>query len=106
MSRATNLLRSAADCYEEAADPFNIEWLSEHRVTADECLDLSTGIAVAIRVYLEVISDLERPLTRNNARRILLSATLGENAPEPVRRHLEMLTFGNLAGPQPAKAKE
>ena len=96
--RNKELLRSAVDCFEEASDPFTHEWLVENRVTADECLDLSTGIATAIRVYLQVLDDLDRPLTHANARRILLSATLGENAPEPVRRHVEAITFANLDG--------
>ena len=53
-TRIAKLLREAAKCFDEASSPFTSEWLSENDVSSGECIDLSTAIATAIRVFLEL----------------------------------------------------
>lgn len=51
MSRADDLLRAAAQAFENAEDPFSTSWLVDHQVTADECFTLSSQIAAAIQLW-------------------------------------------------------
>ena len=52
MTRIEELLRAAASTYDEHSDPFNTQWLVDHDVTLDECMELSEQIATSIRVWL------------------------------------------------------
>ena len=52
MNRKEQLLRMAADAFADCRNPFDPDSLCEHKVTADECFDLSEAISVIIRGYL------------------------------------------------------
>ena len=43
------LLLEAAKCYDDNYSPFNGDWLSEHKVTLEECFDLSQLIGSILR---------------------------------------------------------
>ncbi len=58
MSRKEQLLRMAADAFEDGRNPFDHESLCEHKVTADECFELSEAIAIIIRGYLNVPKEI------------------------------------------------
>ena len=55
MSRMDTLLDKAAATFDDWADPFSHDWLLKNEVTLDECESLSETIALAIRVYREVM---------------------------------------------------
>ena len=59
MTRTQELLREAARALEDMRDPMSTGFLVEHNVTADECFDLSETMALAIRVYLRLLGDVE-----------------------------------------------
>ena len=50
MSRATQILKDAADALEEGTDPFNPAWLAEHDVTFEECMNLGEELAMGARL--------------------------------------------------------
>lgn len=54
MSRATDLIRLAAEAMDKGEDPFHISFLSEYEVTLDEAYDLSDDLAEAARLYLHL----------------------------------------------------
>ena len=47
--RMKYLLLEAAKCYDENYSPFYGNWLSEHKVTLEECIDLSELIGSILR---------------------------------------------------------
>lgn len=51
--RTRDLLAKAAKSLDKLEDPFDGSWLIKNNVTADECITLSTAIAIAIRFYLK-----------------------------------------------------
>ena len=55
MSRMDQLLDQAAQALEDGTDPFNASWLAENDVTFDECMTLGETMALAIRVYRQVM---------------------------------------------------
>ena len=50
--RARVLLRHAAAAFRDARSPFAREFLIEHGVTADECMDLSESVGMCIELVL------------------------------------------------------
>lgn len=46
MSRATDLLRDAAEALSDGIDPFGGDFLSEHDVTSAECMSLAEQLAL------------------------------------------------------------
>ena len=54
------LLRKAAIEFERCSNPFSTEWLSENKVLASECRDLSSWIGTSITVMIGVIGKGER----------------------------------------------
>ena len=58
MNRKEQLLRMAADAFEDCRNPFDHESLCEHKVTADEYFEVSEAIAVIIRGYLNVPKEI------------------------------------------------
>lgn len=50
--RHNELLLKMAEALENGSDPFNHEFLVEHKVTADECFALSDQIGTLIKGYL------------------------------------------------------
>lgn len=46
--RMKELLVKAATCFDDGYSPFNDQWLSEHNVTLDECMDLSSMIGTVL----------------------------------------------------------
>ena len=52
LERIASLLKAAAAAYDDGRDPFSHEWLLEHNVTSDECVQLSGLIASAIDLFL------------------------------------------------------
>lgn len=54
------LLRKAAEAFGEGIDPFNSDWLTDHQVTADECIDLSSNLGVVVLGYLALPDDVKQ----------------------------------------------
>lgn len=52
MERKEELLRMAADAFDDLRNPFESDTLRGHNVTLDEAGDLSIGLAVIVRGYL------------------------------------------------------
>ena len=52
MSRIDELLREAADAFEDGRDPFSTVWLRDHDVSSTECVNLGERIADVLRGYL------------------------------------------------------
>lgn len=52
--RMLELLGKAADAFVRNGNPFEVEWLSQHDVSVQECVDLSECIG---RVLEEYVSD-------------------------------------------------
>lgn len=52
MSRSDELLRAAAGAFADGRSPFSTEWLSEHDVSLNECIDLGDRIAQVLNGYL------------------------------------------------------
>ena len=52
MNRQEQLIKAAAIAFDNGSDPFVHEWLSEHEVTADECMALSSVIGTILHGYL------------------------------------------------------
>ena len=50
--RQEQLIKAAAEAFGDGRDPFVHEWLLEHEVTADECMDLSSVIGTILHGYL------------------------------------------------------
>jgi hypothetical protein len=50
MTRRAELLTKAADALDDGIDPFTDGWLSENRVSSDECLSLAQQLAIGARV--------------------------------------------------------
>lgn len=48
-SRLEDLIRKMSEAFRNGEDPFNSVWLSENRVTFDECVMLSLIIADALQ---------------------------------------------------------
>lgn len=50
--RFADLLEAAADALAECRDPFSLDFLGKHRVTATECIDLSNLMSIIVNGYL------------------------------------------------------
>jgi len=50
--RMRELLTLAANAFQVGMDPFNTEFLREHNVTVDECIDLENLISAVLNWYL------------------------------------------------------
>jgi hypothetical protein len=80
MTRQGDLLLAAAAAFDDQRSPFVTEWLAEHEVTADECYDLSLGIATIIRGYLAASPEVKKMVQVAFARSVL-DASLMKEAP-------------------------
>lgn len=63
-NRMKNLLKNAAIALSEGTDPFGDFFLTEHKVTAEEAIDMSEYISQIILNYLavhRVITERNRP---------------------------------------------
>ncbi|KKL03736.1 hypothetical protein LCGC14_2623110 [marine sediment metagenome] len=52
MNRQEQLIKAAAVAFDNGCSPFVHEWLLEHEVTADECMELSSVIGTILQGYL------------------------------------------------------
>jgi len=50
--RQEELIKAAAKAFDNGCDPFVHEWLVKHKVTMDECIDLSSVIGTILHGYL------------------------------------------------------
>ena len=50
--RFCSLLAAAADALEDGRDPFSLDFLGEHEITATEYIDLSTTMSIILNGYL------------------------------------------------------
>ena len=50
--RQEQLIKAAAEAFDDGRDPFVHEWLLEHNVTSDECMALSSVIGTILHGYL------------------------------------------------------
>lgn len=76
--RIKTLLIEASKCFDEGYSPFNSDWLSEHEVTLDECVALSSMIGMVIRgvalandltqAEILLVSSSDGKITSENAR--------------------------------------
>jgi hypothetical protein len=55
--RRVSLLTAAAEAFADGRSPFNGEWLAEHKVTLDECYDLSDSVSHAILNWIRLEGD-------------------------------------------------
>ena len=62
MNRKDELLRIAADAFEDGRSPFENDILSENKVTIDECYELSESIAIIIRGYLNAPKEVKHQI--------------------------------------------
>lgn len=62
MSRFTELLGAAAEALLDGRDPFSDHFLDEHKVTLDECHDLSKTIGVIIQGFLASPKDVQNEI--------------------------------------------
>lgn len=60
MSRATELLKAAADALEAEYDPFHESFLTSHDVTLDECGALAGMLAVGARLIAWAMENPEQ----------------------------------------------
>jgi hypothetical protein len=60
VTRRTELLFAAAEALEAGDDPFGANFLGEHDVTSDECMNLARQLAIGARV---VAHGLDQPRT-------------------------------------------
>jgi hypothetical protein len=77
--RKIRLLLDAAAALDEGTDPFDESWLIEHRVTLDECFDLSAQLAVGARMVVQAMREVRQPgseLTGSGLERVLSAAGL------------------------------
>lgn len=52
INRREYLLHRAATAFDKSVDPFSLDWLIDHGITADECISLSESIAAILFGYL------------------------------------------------------
>ena len=83
MSRIDQLLDQAAQALEDGTDPLNASWLAENDVTSDECMTLGETMALAIRVYRQV---MRMGLSDNWPSRRLASMVLASTLREEERQ--------------------
>lgn len=50
--RMLELLEKAADAFIRNTNPFDVEWLTQHDVTLQECVDLSELIGRVLESYM------------------------------------------------------
>ena len=73
-TRGRELIRKASEAFDDQRSPFDTSWLVEHEVTADECRQLSTMIASALRFYLYTTSNIgSLPAAKQNIVQWLLA---------------------------------
>lgn len=58
--RGKQLLLDAAKAFDDGYSPFHAEWLAEREVTADECMALSSHIALVLTGYAHSSEDTQR----------------------------------------------
>jgi len=51
-SRMMELLEKAADAFIRNTNPFDVEWMTQHDVTLQECVDLSELIGRVLEGYV------------------------------------------------------
>lgn len=67
MERQMELLKKAAEAFDDQRSPFCTEWLTENDVTADECFGLSQTIAVILHGYGSASKDVQMQITLQGA---------------------------------------
>ena len=50
--RMLELLENAADAFIRNTNPFDVEWMTQHDVTVQECVDLSEFIGQVLESYV------------------------------------------------------
>lgn len=50
--RMLELLEKAADAFVRNTNPFDVEWMKQHEVTLQECVDLSELIGEVLEEYV------------------------------------------------------
>ena len=57
--RMLELLKKAADAFVRNGNPFEVEWLSQHDVSVQECVDLSEWIGRVLEEYVYDQKEME-----------------------------------------------
>ena len=65
--RQEELLKAAAEAFDDGRDPFVHEWLLEHNVTSDECMALSSVIGTILHGYLASPKQVKHSLALRGA---------------------------------------
>lgn len=84
--RIDTLLASAARAFDDGRDPFCESWLSENKVTLDECQRLGSRIATIIKGYLASSERMQNEITVRG----LLSGSVAAEAIEMARNSKRM----------------
>lgn len=58
-SRMLELLEKAADAFVRNGNPFEVDWLSQHDVSVQECVDLSEWIGRVLEEYVYDQKEME-----------------------------------------------
>jgi len=92
-SRGAQILDAAADALLEGRDPFDRAFLVEHRVTLDECMNLSDQLGLLAKAWLRASPDLKAMIAVVGAThdtsidpQALEAMTRGRQAMEAMRR--------------------
>jgi hypothetical protein len=62
-----DLLRKAAELFEDGRDPFETNFLSDNNVTLDECMSLSEAIGLILKGFLRADKDTQNIVVVNGA---------------------------------------
>lgn len=90
MTRRELLLEMVAMQYDLDRDPFSISNLSTHKITGDECHQLSRDISTAIRVYLTIPpAELAKYLTPEEKDESILTLVTNSLRTREIRKKLE-----------------
>ena len=65
--RQEELIKAAAEAFDDGCDPFVHEWLLEHEVTSDECMALSSVIGTILHGYLASPKQVKHSLALRGA---------------------------------------
>jgi hypothetical protein len=86
MNRDREILEAAIVALEAGNDPLSRSFLVDHLVSADECFALADRLALAGRLYLTLIDDLNSDRTKGEAAIALLGRTAARGpAAEPTQ---------------------
>ena len=79
MSRATDLLRKAADALDDGRDPLTLPFLSDNDVTLDECYEMAENLASGALILSWVMDNPQKASTmlRGGLDEMKLQALIG-----------------------------